>query len=87
MQREKRAIPGHCPVTQWAIIRPWVQSSVHLTTSLLLYIERGNRMKNIKTRVEELTSNNKKLQEQEQMLRAKYDQVWFVSVFSRNLQK
>ena len=79
--------PGHRLETQWAIIRPWVQSSVHLITSLFLYIERGNRMKNIKTRVEELTSNNKKLQEQEQMLRAKYDQVWFMSVFSRNLQR
>jgi hypothetical protein len=33
-------------------------------------------MKNMKPRLEELTSNNKKLQEQEQTLRAKYDQVW-----------
>ena len=45
-------------------------------TCIFFYTERGNRMKNMKTRLEELTNNNKKLQEQEQLLRSKYDEVF-----------
>ena len=40
-------------------------------------------MKDMKSRLEELTSNNKKLQEQEQLLRAKYDQVCLENLHSR----
>ncbi|XP_028394581.1 PHD finger protein 14-like [Dendronephthya gigantea] len=47
-----------------------------LTVGFVNYFyERGNRMKNMKTRLEESTSNNKKLQEEERTLRLKYEQL------------